>query len=81
MAVATILAGIADDSPENTDVYRVETWSRRQNVLVNHATKTIATLDANMVPSHRERFVAGAGRGPALGLVGGSPHWTISATG
>jgi len=26
-----------------------ETWSRRQDVLVNHTTETVATLDTSLV--------------------------------
>jgi hypothetical protein len=53
MAAAAVLPGMADDRAENADVYGVETWSRRQNVLVNDATKTIATLDATIDPHAR----------------------------
>ena len=36
-------------------MYGAETWSRRQNVLVNHTTETIATLDTSLAPLRRRR--------------------------
>jgi hypothetical protein len=41
-----------------------KTWSRRQDVLVNHATETIPTLDTNLGPFRRRRR-----RRPVLGEV------------
>ncbi len=53
-------------------MYGAETWSRRQNVLVNHTTETIATLDTSIAPFHRrrERWACGVGRSEAQRSVG-----------
>jgi hypothetical protein len=39
-----------------------ETWSRRQDVLVNHTGETIATLDTRLATRRRHRRTCRAGR-------------------
>jgi hypothetical protein len=45
-------------------VYGAETWSRGRDILVNHTTDTIATLDASFAPfrRRRERWACRVGR-------------------